>query len=63
MVHLSFRWWVWVIAALLIYATYRGPSTMAWAGLGVLHLTGDGVVAFVRGLAGVQHCGHACRPG
>lgn len=62
MVHLSFRWWVWLLALFAVYVTYRGPSASAWTAMSILHGVAAAGGAVAKGLAGLQHCGHACRP-
>lgn len=62
MLRLEFRWWVWLVALLLVFMVYKGPGTMAWTGGTLLHAFGDTGTALVKGLHGVQTCGNPCTP-
>jgi hypothetical protein len=58
MLRLEFRWYVWLLALLVVFMIWKGPGTMALFGGGLLHGFADVGDALVRGLHGVQECAH-----
>ena len=49
MLRLEFRWWIWLLAALIIYMIWRGPSEMAFVFGGLVHAFTSVGDAIVRG--------------
>jgi hypothetical protein len=54
MLRLEFRWWIWLLAALIIYMIWRGPSEMAFVFGGLVHAFTSVGDAIVRGINAVQ---------
>ncbi len=51
MLRLEFRWWVWLLAALIIYVAWTAPGAMATLVGGVVHVftaVGDGIARFIN---------------
>jgi hypothetical protein len=54
MVRFEFRWWVWVVALLVVFMVWKGPATMEWFGGTVLHGFADVGDAILKGLGAVR---------
>ena len=54
MVRFEFRWWIWVVALLVVFMVWKGPATMEWFGSKVLHGFADVGDAILKGLSGVR---------
>ena len=54
MIRLEYRWWVWLLVAMLIFVTVRSPSTTEAIFGGLLHAFADVGNAIVRMVADVR---------
>jgi hypothetical protein len=54
MIRLEYRWWIWLLVALLIFVTVRSPSTTEAIFGGLVHAFTAVGNAIVRMVAGVR---------
>ena len=54
MVEIKWRWWVWLLVAMLIFVTVKSPSTTEAIFGGLLHAFADVGNAIVRMVADVR---------
>jgi hypothetical protein len=54
MIRLEYRWWIWLLVALLIFVTVRSPSTTEAIFGGLVHAFADVGNAIVRMVSGIR---------
>jgi hypothetical protein len=54
MLELEFRWWIWLLIALIAYMATTGPHAVGYVLLGLVHAFTGSAHAIVRGINAVR---------